>query len=1090
VNCSSNVYGGAIYWSGDKAKVNNCSFMNCSAGEEAGAILFCGSNPSISNSYFVNNFVIGEGSAIRINHVGRISNCTFLYNKLSATLNSIDYNNKGVMNFIFNRVGANNYFDAIHALVLGASDFYNITYYYNGSILNSNTVPIRYSINNNYDGLILIVEIYDGNTLVDNVSLISDDTGNVEYDYTYLSDGNYTYKAYHPNGGYYIYTESTGNFICKHIKPNVTVTVSNVTYGDYPVVNLTSDVEGNYSLVVAGKYYGIYELNKNNNLSILIPVTELLNGGNDYIASVEFDGYSIYAPASANTTFNINQALSNFNATSTGSEYYYGQDIIFIVELPSDATGNVTFYCLNRTVGEINNISQQKSLNLSIWNADTYTIQAKYSGDNNYENSTKKFTFKVNTINNMIKVIADSVEYPNEVNIRVNATVDGVYVIDINGTKYNVTANGQGINLKLAAGNYFANITNKSDVNHIFIPINTTFAVSKAINHVEVIVADKILPGATNVTVKATVDGVYTVVINGTYSVDVNVSGGTGSGSVDLPAGKLYFATTSFVHQNYTSEIINSTFDVDKGINNINVVVDNVVYPNEVNIRVNATVRGVYVIDIKGTKYNVTANGGGINVKLAAGNYFADIVNVTDEDYIFITNNATFVIDKKPTSPDEINITDLGNTTSGNATLIIKVPNNLTGNITITIGDKNYTAPIINGTANVDLNDLMPNNYTATVTYQGDENNTLISKNITIKIDKANLDLQINITQGNLTEPTILDFTVPVDFDGKITVEINNNTQEVILINGKGSISVNLDYGNFTAYITAVNSTKYYDLTITENIDVVDLRIPLNPETVIIITTNISNNSTISLNLPEDANGEVYMMVDSIIYLNSTVNNGTINPIALTNISPGNHIIFIYYTGDNKYQPMNKTFNITIPVITLKGVDLTVLYSGQLLYKVQVLSDGKNITDGTSITIIFNNNKFTVQTKGGYATLLLQSELKPDTYKVTANYTNITTTNNIVIKNIINAKKLKKLKKSKKVNKVKASLIKVDGKYLKGKKLTLKIKGKKVATAKTNKKGTATFKIKKKKLKKFKKGKYTASVIYGQDIYNKKIKIV
>ncbi|MBE6499971.1 MAG: hypothetical protein E7Z80_05445 [Methanobrevibacter thaueri] len=60
---------------------------------------------------------------------------------------------------------------------------------------------------------------------------------------------------------------------------------------------------------------------------------------------------------------------------------------------------------------------------------------------------------------------------------------------------------------------------------------------------------------------------------------------------------------------------------------------------------------------------------------------------------------------------------------------------------------------------------------------------------------------------------------------------------------------------------------------------------------------------------------------------------------------------------------------------------------------------------------------------------------------------------------------------------------------LKVKKLTLKIKGKKVATAKTNKKGSVTFKVKKKKLKKFKKGKYLASVIYGQDIFNKKIKI-
>jgi hypothetical protein len=81
-----------------------------------------------------------------------------------------------------------------------------------------------------------------------------------------------------------------------------------------------------------------------------------------------------------------------------------------------------------------------------------------------------------------------------------------------------------------------------------------------------------------------------------------------------------------------------------------------------------------------------------------------------------------------------------------------------------------------------------------------------------------------------------------------------------------------------------------------------------------------------------------------------------------------------------------------------------------------------------------------------------------------------------------------------KVKKYKISLktvkSKVDGKtYLKaGKKLTLKIKGK-TFTAKTNKKGVATFKIK----KLTKKGKYTATIKFkGDNTYKastKKVKI-
>ena len=66
---------------------------------------------------------------------------------------------------------------------------------------------------------------------------------------------------------------------------------------------------------------------------------------------------------------------------------------------------------------------------------------------------------------------------------------------------------------------------------------------------------------------------------------------------------------------------------------------------------------------------------------------------------------------------------------------------------------------------------------------------------------------------------------------------------------------------------------------------------------------------------------------------------------------------------------------------------------------------------------------------------------------------------------------------------------KVNGKYLKGKKLKLKIKGK-TLKAKTNKKGKATFKVKKNVLKKLKVGKkYKYKVTYLKDTVTKKLTV-
>ena len=72
---------------------------------------------------------------------------------------------------------------------------------------------------------------------------------------------------------------------------------------------------------------------------------------------------------------------------------------------------------------------------------------------------------------------------------------------------------------------------------------------------------------------------------------------------------------------------------------------------------------------------------------------------------------------------------------------------------------------------------------------------------------------------------------------------------------------------------------------------------------------------------------------------------------------------------------------------------------------------------------------------------------------------------------------------------IKVSLKKVNGKYLKGKKLKLKFNGK-TYNAKTNKKGVATFKISKNVLKKLKKGKkYSYKVTYIKDSVKKTVKI-
>ena len=269
------------------------------------------------------------------------------------------------------------------------------------------------------------------------------------------------------------------------------------------------------------------------------------------------------------------------------------------------------------------------------------------------------------------------------------------------------------------------------------------------------------------------------------------------------------------------------------------------------------------------------------------------------------------------------------------------------------------------------------------------------------------------------------------------------------------------------------------------------------PKDIFTIPTNITGNSPTFIvhDLPVDATGYFVVEVDGKTYSMKIDNRGA--NITVENMTSGYHKVVLTYTGDDIYRLTNQTCNVTIPepapvapVITLNASDISVEYSGSASYSVHVQADGVNVTDGENVTITFNGVKYTVKTVKGYAILALTTALKVDKYAVTAEYKNKTVSNNVIIKNIINANKLKKLKKSKKVNKVKISLLPVDGKVQVGKTIVLKLKNKKVASAKTNSKGVATLKVKKKSLKKFKKGKkVVATVVYGADTVTKKIKI-
>jgi len=407
--------------------------------------------------------------------------------------------------------------------------------------------------------------------------------------------------------------------------------------------------------------------------------------------------------------------------------------------------------------------------------------------------------------------------------------------------------------------------------------------------------------------------------------------------------------------------------------------------------------------------------------------------------------------------------------TTGNNTQIsdIIANNNINGPVIQTQGPntniKNVTANGGNGTViqtngpNTIISDTIANNHTGNVIeFNGDDVqviNTLATNNTGDIVTGKGNNAYINGINTNGTNGTIADIIGDNAVVENIITE-NQIAGKNVEIKGKGGKKAHVD-----------------------------------PQIVFLFPTNITGNyANFSMITSNEVTGYFAVTINGIVKT-AQILNGKAN-INITDLLPGNHSVMLTYAGNEEFsqKSINVTINVPkpIPVITLIGNDLSILYSAKKTYSVQVLSDGNPIADNETVVINFNGQNYTVKTNKGYAMLDLITSIKVDKYTITSAYNGKTISNIITINNIISVK-LKKLKKSKKVTKVKASLIKVDGKFLSGK-LTLKIKGKKIATAKL-KNGVATFKVKKNKLKKFKPGKYTATVTYGNDVVSKTIKI-
>ena len=234
---------------------------------------------------------------------------------------------------------------------------------------------------------------------------------------------------------------------------------------------------------------------------------------------------------------------------------------------------------------------------------------------------------------------------------------------------------------------------------------------------------------------------------------------------------------------------------------------------------------------------------------------------------------------------------------------------NLTGNVIVTINNKNYSVVVINGKGNVSADKLPAGLYNFSATWAGNDNYNGTNISGGFKINKIDSTIAINVEDIKVGENATIIVNLDSDATGNVIITLDNQNYTVDINEGQtikvigglkaGTYDVFVKYIGDNNYNSAQNTTKFTVLKISDyNMDVT---VPEFKEGV---------NSTVGVDLPKDAEGTVTVEIEGKKYTANII-NGTAK-VNIPGLGVGDYNITTTYSGDAKYVSMTKKGNITV----------------------------------------------------------------------------------------------------------------------------------------------------------------------------------
>ncbi len=1087
---------GALYWAGNEGTITGGKFSKNNATGNLGGAIFVDNNDAakltITSTFEENTATKGGAIAINENSKANLTDSVFTNN--SASTGSSVFN-QGTLNVENNTFDSEKGIEGSGSVTKPGS---NVTINPVANVTYGSPVEITYNIDNETDFVtICVTDVNDPEKLIE---INTTDKKITVVDV--LPVGTYIVSVHNGESDNYDESQDELTFYVVKAQSKVTINpIADATFGAPVVVTYTVDNETDLEFIVTDKDGGdvAYTIVKGKGN---VTVSDLAAGA--YTITIKNVENGNITGSKDNKTFNILKTGSNVTINSI-ADVNYSDDakITFKVENETQLIINVT----DKDGKEVPYTLDNGTIIVSGLAIGTYNITIKNNETADVVGSEESATFNVVKApsNVTIDPVGDIPYVEKTATITFNVKYETELTINVtkNGTAVDFTKDGNKIIISnLTYGDYTVVIKNAGNDNVTGSEASVTFSVVKAPSNITINASDVVYPQNT-ATVTYTVNYETNITINVTDKDGKEVKFTKEDGKIII-SNLTYGTYTVTIKNNETADVIGSeasaTFNVLRATSNITIEpVADVVYPDDnvtitytVNFETNVTIN---VTDKDGKEVKFTKDGNKIIISnLTYGTYTVTIKNNETADVIGSEASVTFNVVKAPTNVTIDPVKDL-TYPENNITITYNITNPT--NVTITVTDQDgKNVNFIKADGQIILSNLTIGTYTVVIKNAETENYTGSEAQVTFEVKR---DSNLTITTG-VNEYGIITAEVTADKNasGNVTFILRNSTGHVVanvteeLVNGTAKFGELAQYpkDEYTLEVIYPGDGQFLPVTQTSNpVNITKNYVKYNE------TVDVSGNQAkITIHFSVGAQGNITIFFPSGANKTMPINGTVVIDEIFGN---GKQTILVTYPGDDNYYGFYEYyidfFVKSTSFISAKGVSVVYQNNGKVTVTLTNNDDGKgnNPIAGATVTVTINGKKYTGVTNAkGIATIKVPAKLVPKTYKATVSYAGNATcvgdsaTFNFKVtkaKAKIVAKK-KTFKAKKKTKKYTITLKDNKGKAIKKVKVTIKI-GKKTFKAKTNKKGKATFKIK----KLTKKGTYKAKITFKGNKYFKKV---